>query len=360
MDVNERRRQAGEDAADWWVLLNDPAASRADRERFVEWLSESAVHVSEFLHVAQVHGALDRFTEWSLVERGEAVDTTVVPLRPMPPQARSRESTKRGTPSRYSVGRIAAAVALLAAGVTWLLLFFGGQTLTTERGERREVNLADGSSVQMAPETRLRVSFDENERIIVLKEGRALFKVTRNPHRPFIVSAGNMRVRAIGTAFAVEHRAHDVLVTVSAGKVAVTSDSSPAARSGLPFAARSEEQVAAIDLSAGEQIAVSGRATAASVRKVDSKRELAWAEGRLVFQRTPLSDVVAELNRYNRIRYRVTDYVLGRRPVSAVFDAADQESFLAFVEAMAPVRITRGEEEIEIGPAGESAEQIPE
>jgi transmembrane sensor len=367
MDANDRRRQVGEEAADWWVLLNEPTVSRSDRERFVDWLGESAQHVAEFLHISQVHGALDRFKDWGLVARGEAVDMTVVPLRPFTAQADSYPSHSppnqpgaAGPTSRKKRGAIvamAAVLTVLAVGITWFAILATGQTLATERGERRELSLADGSTVQMAPATRLRVAFKEDERGIVLEHGRALFKVAKDPSRPFIVKAGQTQVRAVGTAFAVEQRAHDVLVTVSGGEVAVTQTAGGDSRRLLPFTPVKKANGTAVALTAGEQIALSGTTTAKrDVRKVDSKRELAWVEGRLIFERTPLGEVVAEFNRYNRIQFSVTDAALAGRPISAIFDAADPESFLSFVEAMAPVRVVRrGHEEIAIEPAEDPA-----
>src|SRR6266567_1838576 len=85
MDASDRRKRATEEAAEWWVLLQGEA-SRAQREQYVDWLRESAVHVAEMLRVAQVHGALAQFERWGNVPTDGSNDAsgTVVPLRAGP------------------------------------------------------------------------------------------------------------------------------------------------------------------------------------------------------------------------------------------------------------------------------------
>jgi len=83
--------------------------------------------------------------------------------------------------------------------------------------------------------------------------------------------------------------------------------------------------------------------TAEPVRKVDSDRELAWAKGRLVFDNETVADAIREFNRYNRVQLHVADEALAKRPVSAVFDASDPESFIAFLQTVASVRVTRSD-----------------
>jgi transmembrane sensor len=98
---------------------------------------------------------------------------------------------------------------------------------------------------------------------------------------------------------------------------------------------------AEILLNANEQVTVAESGTAAPVREVDSSRALAWAEGRLVFENEPVARAVEQFNRYNRIQLTVNDAELAQRPISGVFNAADPESFVAFIQSVAAVRVTR-------------------
>ncbi|MDB6156511.1 MAG: hypothetical protein JWO04_217, partial [Gammaproteobacteria bacterium] len=63
MDASDRRKRVAAEAAEWWVVL-EGEVSRTQREQYVDWLRESAMHVAEMLRIAQVHGALEQFEQW--------------------------------------------------------------------------------------------------------------------------------------------------------------------------------------------------------------------------------------------------------------------------------------------------------
>ena len=75
--------------------------------------------------------------------------------------------------------------------------------ITTAVGEQREMQLPDGSMIALNTDSQLEVTYGENYRDVRLLKGEALFEVTRDPARPFIVDAGIRRVEAVGTAFVV-------------------------------------------------------------------------------------------------------------------------------------------------------------
>src|SRR5882672_7007813 len=158
MDASDRRRRAAAEAAEWWVLLQGEV-SRGERERYVDWLRESAVHVAEMLRVAQVHGALAQFERWSEIPAGGSGDEggTVVALPAQAGATSSPLQSLRPSPRQWRLAGSVAAMLLVAAGLTAALLFgLRGQVIETQRGERRQVALADGSVVQVDPETRLK------------------------------------------------------------------------------------------------------------------------------------------------------------------------------------------------------------
>jgi len=254
------------------------------------------------------------------------------------------------------------------AAATLIALFivpaYLGQTISTAHGERRAVTLNDGSTVQLDPETTLRVRFKKNEREMTLKRGRALFHVAKDTQHPFLVLANGTVVRAVGTIFGVEERGDkNVVVTVSEGKVAVLPrlDRALAAkRDEKKVSPRSEQKQVhgsvkdgisedAIYLSAGKQLTIANSGVE-PVRAVDAGSELSWANGRLVFVAAPLGEAVEEFNRYTQVRMSVSDQQLARRPISGVFDVTDPESFIAFIEAGTGARVSREQDAIVIAP----------
>jgi transmembrane sensor len=116
--------------------------------------------------------------------------------------------------------------------------------------------------------------------------------------------------------------------------------------------ARQQKTPAEVFLTANQQVTVQPAGGAEVVRAVDSDRELAWARGQLVFEKTTVAAIVESFNRYNQVQLRVTDAALGRVVVSGVFDASDPESFIAFLRTTANIRVTRsGDDAVELASA---------
>lgn len=334
MERTERRGRASDEAGEWLLRLQAGELSREQRAEFVDWLRESPVHVAEMLRMAGVHGALEHFERWAGIStQGSDKDDSVVML---PGAAAKRVPASRK--HSVTIWSIAAVLTCIAVVVALLVPTVFGHVIQTERGERREVALADGSVVQIDPETRLRVKLENDSRQIFLDTGRALFRVAKDPARPFLVHADATTVRAIGTAFGVERQQRGVVVTVAEGKVAVAG--------ALPInLSRTASGVTRdpidIVLVANEQVTMQAAASVPQIRKVDSERALAWADGRLVFEDTSVAEVVAQFNRYNSIQIQVQDEHLARRPVSGVFNAANPEAFIDFIQAGTLVEVSR-------------------
>jgi transmembrane sensor len=361
MDATDRRSAITDEATRWWTSLGmrmPDEVSVEDRKRFTCWLRESPLHVSEFLHVAHVHDSLGRFKLWGEVSTKEfaAEGAEIVEL-----DVRSHSGSVHGEDDvkRWKHWAAAAAVAVIAIAGVWALSGLHDQTVATDRAERREVMLSDGSLVQLEPQTRLRVRFADERRHITLEQGRALFRVAKDSRRPFQVQADRALVRAVGTAFGVERKPLGIVVTVAEGKVAITTANDGGAAVSQTVSTSSTLLVADQQVTVAFAVSekrkgtstVRGETLHRPVKQVDAARALAWAQGRLVFDSTPLADVIEEFNRYNHVELRVSDAELARRPVSGVFQASDPETLVAFVQAGAQVQVTRrGGREIRIDP----------
>jgi transmembrane sensor len=370
MDQNKRRERQTSEAAHWWrvvFLRSSNELSTVERQAFLRWLRESPVNVAELLHMAHVHDTLGRFKLWEEVKN--EVEASPVQAADVVSFAEYRrvmlpivEEHSRSRKWLRASGIVATAAAIIIA--FFIVPAYFGQTISTAHGERRVVTLNDGSIVQLDPETTLRVRFKKHEREMTLRQGRALFRVAKDPQHPFLVLANGTVVRAVGTIFGVEERSDkNVVVTVSEGKVAVLPRLDYALaveRDEKKVSLRSEQKQTrgsvkdasyndAIYLSAGKQLTIANSG-AEPVRSVDAVSELSWANGRLVFVAAPLGEAVDEFNRYTHLRMSVSDQQLARRPISGVFDVTDPESFIAFIEAGTGARVSREQDTIVISP----------
>lgn len=101
-------------------------------------------------------------------------------------------------------------------------------TISSAKGERKEVRLADGSKVFLNSNSS--ISYAENfkeERHLSLK-GEAFFKVTKNPKKPFTVSTNAINTRVLGTSFNINTNSSEkAIVSVNTGRVLVVSVKNP-------------------------------------------------------------------------------------------------------------------------------------
>jgi transmembrane sensor len=298
----------------------------AERYEYLQWLKTSPVHIAEMLRVCRLHSWL-KDAKLNLYITNEDTFSNVVPLAQ--PQ---REATKERSASRANLWRTRFAAGAAALGLSALLglaakIVWFDHTLQTQASEWRSVPLSDGSSITAAPFTKLHHDIGDEQRRISLDRGRAMFRVAKDPSRPFIVEAGGIVVRATGTQFGVESSGEDVTVTMTEGTVIVT----PAADSEASFT---------VALKADQQLTVSG-AGSPRVAQVDSERETHWAE-RLVLlsDGDTIGDAVAQFNDYNDIKI-VVDEETSARQIRGRFDAIDPLSFADTVGQTAQASVVR-------------------
>jgi transmembrane sensor len=207
--------------------------------------------------------------------------------------------------------------------------------------------LPDGSIVELKTGAEIATEFTRDgpgPRRVILRRGEAYFTVAKNPQRPFIVVAGGIEVRAVGTAFSVDRWAGAVEVLVTEGRVAVDHTMPVADIAGTaPVAAQSTPPLAFVD--AGNRAVVSGNATdkEARVQRVSSEEineRVAWRVPRLEFNATPLAEVIALCNRHAVAggdgvvtRLTLADPALGRLPLSGVLRADNVSVLLQILES---------------------------
>ena len=97
----------------------------------------------------------------------------------------------------------AAAMAASVAGIAGYGLVSAQNAIVTAKGDMRRVTLAEGSAITLNTDSRVEPRLEERLRQVRLLKGEALFDVSRDRTRPFVVEAGDVRVRVLGTRFSV-------------------------------------------------------------------------------------------------------------------------------------------------------------
>ena len=314
-----------DDAAARWVARIDRGPLAQDEMRNLEdWLAADVRHRGAFAKANTVIAHADRTQALAPAYAATAA------------QRRAGLSRRRlflgGATIAASVG---AAVFLDKSALVRPVL------LRTAKGEIRHLPLSDGSSVTLNTNSVLRVSYSTGQRDVDLVSGEALFDVAKDRERPFVVRAGDTRVRAVGTSFSVRlDSAGAVRVLVSEGVVEVL-------RGGRSRPVRAAANVLATVTPAPSD---SGALTVATqtVAPHDLARGLAWRDGMLSFDGETLADAAAEFDRYSATRVVIDDSDLAQQTVTGLFSASDPRGFAKAVAAAFNGRVSQAGAEVHI------------
>jgi transmembrane sensor len=237
--------------------------------------------------------------------------------------------------------RIAVGIAaVLVLGImTWTVVqrFNSPQDYATMLGERRVITLADGSHVSLDSDSEVTVQYTNSARLLHLVRGQARFDVAHDVERPFSVLAGGQKVIATGTAFNIDLNGSKVLVTLIEGHVIVVDERSPLGAMAIP---ELESRHRSVELTAGEQLSASSEGLP-DVRPANIPRATAWINGRLIIDDEPLSQVVAQVNRYTTTPIKIDDSEISAMRISGVFNTGDIAGVLDIVTQYLPVRAVR-------------------
>ena len=208
-------------------------------------------------------------------------------------------------------------------------------TLATRVGETRTISLPDGSIISAGADTVLVATLLKRSRTVVLSTGEAYFRVVKNPGRPFTVRAGDTTVTDIGTAFDVRRTlSGGVVVAVAEGVVNVATR-----QTREHIGSIEKPRLAAIQLTAGQRLALESFAALPQLSSVKPNWVGAWRDGRLQYVDEPLNGVVADLARYSDRRIMIADPTLAHLRVTGVVSLQNIDGWLASLQATFPVRV---------------------
>lgn len=224
---------------------------------------------------------------------------------------------------------VAASCAAIACGLWLALLRTPQQVYITAIGEQRSVVLADGSSVVMNTDTRLRVAFERTRRRIELDAGEATFSVQPDAQRPFEVITAAGTTRAIGTEFNLRNLGGRVEVAVLEGRINVDVATEHGA---VPVK---------VELAGGQATRYGAGEPAGIVYPANLSRITAWREQRIEFQDVSLAEAIEEYNRYTTGRLSLADPARNMILVTGRFRIDEPEAFVNALQRAYGFQVTR-------------------
>jgi len=318
--------QALAEQASLWLARRDRGLTPSEQDDYMQWIVADPRHAEAMMQHAAAFERMMHLYEWQPWHTTEGNPDLFAPRRRV-----------RWWPWAASVVLAAAAAVGLSFIYSWHAPAAPAVTSYLQVNER--LALPDGSRVELKDGSRIVVQYSDRERRVKLTGGEAQFSVWQDARRPFIVEAGGIEVRAVGTVFNVRLEDRTVAVLVTEGRVKVNREA-PAATSG--------GSVAEVMLAAGEQTAVPLAVDAVQAAPVvvpatseQISQSLAWQTPRLQFFETPLAEAVAEFNRLNRFQIVIGDAELGRRLIGGTFRPDNVEGFVRLLETTLDVRSDR-------------------
>ncbi len=241
-------------------------------------------------------------------------------LSPNMPVPRAQLSRRRFV----GLGVAASALAVTAGASTfWLTdMQFSFADIRTSVGERRTVNLPDGSSVDLAGNTALNLDFASAKRSVELLHGEAFFNVAPSAGDEFKVSTKGGQVVTREGEFCLSCDDASALVAVSRKSVGVVTAGQRT------------------DLAEGLSLRFSLNRTG-QIQRAELDQILAWRGGRLVFFDKPLLTVVDELRRWRKGKIFIMDKQLADRRLSLILNIDRPEHMLDVITKALAVRVVR-------------------
>ena len=321
--VSRTAQQIDAEAADWAARMDRGPLEPGQREQFDAWLNADARRL----------GAYGRMRAIALAsERARALGPDFDPAAFTP-------DSRWALPRRrlLQLGGVLAASMLVGLGGSWEMGRLRGR-FATGKGETKVVALKDGSVVTLNTASEIQVHYSDTMRSVELVQGEALFDVAKNKARPFVVSAGDTNVRAVGTSFTVRRlEAAPVQILVREGVVEVSRPATSGAAVRI-----SANGMAEAPLAPDAEIA------AKAVAPAQLHRQLAWQTGQIAFEGETLAQAAAEFARYSDTRIVIDDPALAREEIAGLFKATDPVGFAQTIAISLNAHASVGEGEVRL------------
>ncbi|MGA4632596.1 FecR domain-containing protein [Pseudomonas solani] len=289
-------RQVAREAAHWLTLLESGGAREADHAELQRWRARSSDHEQAW-------------------QKAQALRQRFAQL----PGALALASLDRpDLGRRTTLKRILALGALAPAGwLAWRQMPIANWSadLRTATGERRSLELPDGTRLQLNTASAVNLYFTDGRRQLALVEG----EIALDGASELQVQARDGRLQASGARFCVRQFDHGCLVSVARGTVRLEPVQ------GMPVTLQAGQR-------AGLGASAVGRVEAFDTRQPD------WQQGVLIVENRGLGAVLRELDRYRPGVLR-WDPALETLAVTGTFRLEDTDKALALLAASLPIEL---------------------
>lgn len=315
------------EAREWFTLMQSGSVSETEHAQFAAWLQADNSHAQayrEYEMIWQDLGDIKHTAEYAALQKS---------IQSSWPQNISKAiasviSAVHLTNPKLQWGAALASVALLSL----VFIIHPAEKISVEEfatvtGEVKPLTLADGSQITLGAKSRIKTWSTKAERHVELVTGQAFFKVAKNPNRPFFVDAGETNVRVVGTQFDVRCGLDRTRVAVLEGIVKVST--------------AHQSTATPVVLTAGQQVTRMNDGRFESVNPISVSELESWRNGRLIYLRASLADVVADANRYFNGTISLGSKSLADLKVTAAVSTNQMDSLTDMLSKSLPVELRK-------------------
>lgn len=326
--MNKHEDSIKQAAARWYMRMREAAPDAPERTTFEVWLLSDRRHQAAY---QLIESTMDDF---SSTERLKDLSNALSQKQYFEQSARRKKLSKLGS---------GLAVMLLCVGLgfigraqyqTWQAAPLSTHVQTTTVAQIAKRTLDDGSVITANANSALEIVFYRHQRLVKLTRGEAIFEVTKDPERPFVVETQQAKVTVLGTRFAVNQLSKKVRISVDHGRVQV---------------ARADGAEKTLILRDGEVAEIMQDAAPLKINRYAAD-SFSFTSGRIVFDQADMFEVAETLSRYRQ--QSVTAMFFGDHTpkVNAVLKTAEIEDFIHTLPRSVPVTLKTRETALVIEP----------
>jgi transmembrane sensor len=320
-------------ASEWMAKLVNGSLTDKDEENLQHWLSGSSSRAESLLKVSDTWDELSELSQLS----------ELLPVDKINIHKNSDTATSKWFPKLPMLSGVSI---MLMLTLVFSFITFNFETQDTQHifmtdiGKRKTVTLPDGTLALLNTDSQIQVLFDKSSLIreVILSKGEVYFEVETDLELPFIVIAGDKRVRAVGTAFNLFFQADNLEVIVTEGVVEVSIEH--IINSGSSN--NKETIISKATLSKGHSTVIKN--SLGAINTLDNKRidrKLLWQKGKLYFKGERLDDVILTISRYTNLDFVFLDEMSKDVRIGGYYDTDNIESMLRVLENNFNVKISK-------------------
>lgn len=317
-----------------WINHMDRGLSQAEKKELVIWCNQNAEHHNTLLEMASYWddiSVLNELTGLFPAEKTHKKQNTFISI---------------ALAASVTVVSLLTTNALVSKSFLPFIPSMSEQALTqtltlkTSIGEHKNFTMSDGTTIQLNTNSTVNVAYSPSARQLTLMQGEAKFDVAKDKSRPFTVIAENKSFTALGTIFNIQKNGHlETELVVTEGRVLISQANEKIAVLKQALLATNDNTLltnkTGIVVTSGEKAIITNHneipIKKTSIEEVE--RDLAWQNGMLIFDGTPLASALDEVARYTSNSFSIATPSIEKIKVSGYFKANDIDGLLASLES---------------------------